>query len=177
MPNIKKNMKTIILTLFISIISLNSFSQESTTKSLDLNSLNKLFDMTKDDTHIWLTKDDFFTHISDKEKYDGKVYGFNYNSDLKTSKLWLHKYYGLEEMYLIGKKDKMENILSQLKPHLVMSNLNDEGTLISSYSYLNNDFIVQINQKKPTTIKIIRTPTDQSIEMKIKRHKNMTEQN
>ena len=170
-------MKTIILTFFISIISFNSFSQESTTKSLDLNSLVELFDLTKDDTHAWLTKDDFFTHIADKEKYDGKVYGFNYNSDLKTSNLWLHKYYGLEEMYLIGKKDEMENILGQLKPHLVMSNLNDEGTLISSYSHLNKDFIVQINPKKPATIKIIQTPADQSKELKIKRHKNMTEQN
>ena len=132
--------------------------------------------MTKDDTHAWLTKDDFFTFIADKEKYDGKVYGFNYNSDLKTSKLWLHKYYGLEEMYLIGKKDEMELILEQLKPHFVISNLNDKGTLISSYSILNKDFIVQINPKKPATIKIIRTPADQSNEMKIKRHKNMTEQ-
>ena len=170
-------MKTIILTFFISLISFNSISQESTAKVFDLNSVIELFDMTKDETHEWLTKDDFFTHIADKEKYDGKVYGFNYNSELKTSKLWLHKYYGLNEMYLIGKNDEIEQILIQLKPHLVMSNINNKGTSISSYSFMNKDFIVQIDSKKPTSIKIIQIPVDQTNEMKIERHKNMTEQN
>lgn len=151
-------MKLLNCTLFtLFFFSVNGYTQESTTKLFDLYDLIELVDKTKEETHEWLIKDDLFTLVMQKEKYDGYVYGLNYNINSKIASIWLHKYYEIEELYVIGGKDDLHEILEQLAPHMIESNIINGSTSISSYSYKEKGIIVQIRPDKPVSIKIVKT--------------------
>jgi len=169
-------MKKNLLIITISLLTLSSHSQEPRVRTFDLNSLIELHDMSMENTHEWLTHDGFFTFVSKNNKYDGYIYGLNYNVETTIASIWLHKYYDIDELFLIGWKQNLISFLNELTPYEVMSHKDIGGSLITVYHYSEKDFISIIDQDSGASIRMMNTPKNETERMKAKRYKMLTKQ-
>jgi hypothetical protein len=170
-------MKNSILLIFISLITLNISAQDKASDELTIDGLMSLSDISKEDADKWLTKENNFIFFQENEKYDASIYAFDYDPKIKTAPMWLYYFNKNREIFIISKKSDVDKILEQLESKKFISNLNSDGTLITTYIIENKEFIVTINSSQETTIRVILGPIDESEDDKKTRHNEIVKKN
>ncbi len=170
-------MKNSILLILISLSTLNLIAQDKVAHSLTIDNLIGLSNMSKQDADDWLTKENNFAFFQENKKFDASVYTFDYNSESKKSPMWLYYFDKTNEVFVIAKKSDVSELLEQLEVNKFLSNLNPDGTLITTYLVKGKEFIVTITSKKQVSIRVIPSPEDESGPDKKIRHNRLIKKN
>ena len=170
-------MKNSILLILISLSTLNLIAQDKVAHSLTIDNLIGLSNMSKQDADDWLTKENNFAFFQENKKFDASVYTFDYNSESKKAPMWLYYFDKTSEVFVIAKKSDVSELLEQLEVNKFLSNLNPDGTLITTYLVKGKEFIVTITSKQQVSIRVIPSPEDESVPDKKIRHNRLIKKN
>ncbi|WP_019670815.1 hypothetical protein [Eudoraea adriatica] len=144
--------------LFISLVTFPLKATCQTKRSFTLNDITKLANMSKEDAHIWLTNDEFFTFIENLgDDFKGGIanlYGMNYNISTEEAWIYVVKYYKSGKLAVQGKRSHLQTIINELKPFKKSSNLDDNGNMLSEYVYKSFRIYLNLTNDGAATIDI-----------------------
>jgi len=166
-------MKNSILLILISLSTLNLIAQDKASHTLTIDNLIILSNMLKQDADEWLTKENNFAFFQENKKFDASVYTFDYNPESKTAPMWLYYFDKINEVFVIAKKKDVSELLEQLEIKKFLSNLNPDGTMITTYLVKKKEFVVTITSKQEVSIRVIPSPENESVDDKKTRHNKL----
>ncbi|MCF1192874.1 hypothetical protein LRR18_14865 [Mangrovimonas sp. AS39] len=163
-------MKKSIILIIVSFLTINLTAQNNISDALTIDGLNSLSDLPKEEANTWLTKENDFTFFQINEKYDASIYTYDFNAELNTAPMWLYYFNKTKEIFVIAKKRDLDKLIQQMESKKFLSNLNSDGTLISTYLVESKEFVLTIKPSDEVTLRVLHSPKDESIDAKKSRH-------